>query len=297
MLGRITLQARTQRTLQGMNDNLRTLERLEAQVASGKRFQRPSDDPARVARSALLRSQGRRLEGSLETAEVVRNELALTDSALQGVSNVLIRANEIAVQGGSDILGPEERAALAQEAQALLDETLGLANTDLGGRFLFGGTVTDREPFALDAGGPTYSGNDTARVVGVGPAEIQPAPAGAPPFASAGGPPGVLDALTTLRDALSANDPAAVRASLDELEGARGLTTASLGQVGAQQSRLDSAVDGLQARADTVEGLLGDTENADLTESIVDLQLQRTAYERSLEVVSGVLRVSLLDVL
>ena len=100
-----------------------------------------------------------------------------------------------------------------------------------------------------------------------------------------------------MRDALSANDPAAVRASLDELEGARGLTTASLGQVGAQQSRLDSAVDGLQARADTVEGLLGDTENADLTESIVDLQLQRTAYERSLEVVSGVLRVSLLDVL
>jgi flagellar hook-associated protein 3 FlgL len=86
------------------------------------------------------------------------------------VSDLLIRAKEIAVQANNDTLSLDNRKALGVELQGLRDQMLSLANTrDSSGNFLFGGSKVTQAPFISVAGGsPQYAGDQTRMSVMVG---------------------------------------------------------------------------------------------------------------------------------
>jgi flagellar hook-associated protein 3 FlgL len=92
------------------------------------------------------------------------------ESALQSVSDLIIRAKEVAVQGANDTLNAGNREALATEMQALRDQMLSLANTkDSNGNYLFAGSRVKQPAFSETANGsPVYLGDQTHMNVRVG---------------------------------------------------------------------------------------------------------------------------------
>lgn len=137
------------------------LFRLQNQIATGRRLERPSDDAAAAQRGFDLQ----RLLEQKSQAEINVNTnlsfLAASDAALSGTSNLLSRAKGLAqaAVGAS----PQERAAAAIEIRQILEQLLDTGNQQFRDRYLFGGTRTEAAPFSvLDDGKVLFEGNSGA---------------------------------------------------------------------------------------------------------------------------------------
>lgn len=137
-----------------------------AEVSSGLRVAKPSDDP--TAWAAAERAKVRRViaEGAGSAVKASRDRLEETDGALGSIGDILARVQEIAVQGGNATYNAGDRSELGAEVQALLQSAIGAANTQSsGGEYLFGGSQSLVAPF--DANG-AYLGDALARVIPAG---------------------------------------------------------------------------------------------------------------------------------
>jgi flagellar hook-associated protein 3 FlgL len=183
--------------------------------------------------------------------------------------------------------------AISTEVASLREGLLSLANRQIGGRPLFGGVTPGSK--AYDATG-TYVGlagppvtrrvsdTEVVRVDTAGPAAF--GPAGADIFA-------IADRIAT--DVVS--NPAALATHLADLDTAmKGMQTA-LADVGARAARVDREEQVNSDRSLTLSSQLAETENIDLPNTIMRLQMQQTGYEAALSATAKALQPTLLDYL
>ncbi len=119
------------------------------QIASGKRVNRPSDDPAAAERISQFRNVLRTTERRLQSVNEGAGRLNLSESVLEQAGNSFQRASELAIRMRSDTNTAIERKNAALEVQQLLLGLAGIANTQLNGRFIFAGNETQVEPYVL----------------------------------------------------------------------------------------------------------------------------------------------------
>ena len=146
------------------------LAKSQAQLAQGKQIINPSDAPDQASTVQRLKSILTRQDSYQTALNTVQNRLQGEDSTLSSVSDLLIRAKEIAVQANNDTLSSDNRKALGVELQGLRDQMLSLANTkDTNGNYLFAGSKVTQPPFVSLAGAsPQYVGDQTRMNVMVG---------------------------------------------------------------------------------------------------------------------------------
>ncbi|MDR4494385.1 MAG: flagellar hook-associated protein FlgL [Nitrospirales bacterium] len=152
---------------QQVDSILNTIRRLRTdifdrneQIASGKRVNRPSDDPAAMERINQFRNVLQTTERRRLNVNEGVGRLNLSDSTLETAGLSMQRAKELALQMRNDTNSASERANAAKEVQQLILGLVGLANTQLNGRFIFAGSQTQTEPFALGtATGSAHTGN------------------------------------------------------------------------------------------------------------------------------------------
>ena len=139
------------------------LTQTQAQLAQGKQIINASDSPNQAATIQRLKSILNRQESYQSSLNTVKARLEGEDSTLRSVSDLLVRAKEVAVQGANDTLSAGDRKALATEMQAVRDQMLSLANTkDSNGNYLFAGSRVKQPAFAETANGsPMYMGDQT----------------------------------------------------------------------------------------------------------------------------------------
>ena len=152
------------------------LAKSQAQLAQGKQIINPSDAPDQASTVQRLKSILARQDSYQTALNTVQNRLQGEESTLSSVSDLLIRAKEIAVQANNDTLSPDNRKALGVELQGLRDQMLSLANTrDSSGNYLFAGSKVTQPPFVSVAGGsPQYVGDQTRMSVMVGENRTMP---------------------------------------------------------------------------------------------------------------------------
>ena len=146
------------------------LTQSQAQLAQGKQIINASDAPNQAATIQRLKSILNKQDSYQSSLDTIKARLQGEDSTLQNVSDLLVRAKEVAVQGGNDTLNAGDRKALGTEMQALRDQLLSLANTkDSNGNYLFSGSRVKQPAFAETANGsPAYMGDQTRMNVRVG---------------------------------------------------------------------------------------------------------------------------------
>jgi flagellar hook-associated protein 3 FlgL len=147
------------------------------EVASGRRLNAPSDDPAAVASLTGNHSELSQVEQILRNLASVRGTLQVADSTLNSAVLALTRAISLGVQGANGTLSPENRQALAQEVRGLRDQLLTLANVTFQGTYVFAGTAVTTTPFVADLASPSgvaYQGNDGVASIEVGEGQSLP---------------------------------------------------------------------------------------------------------------------------
>ncbi len=210
-----------------------------AEVTSGLRVAKPSDDP--TAWAAAERAKLRKVvaEGTGAAVEASRGQLEETDVAFASVGDFVSQVRALAVQGSSDSYNAQDRAELGAQVQALFASALAAANTrSSNGEYLLAGSQTGTPPF--DAAG-TYQGDTLVRSI--------PSAEGSTAFAtipgsrltSANGV-DVLPLMSQIATALSTNNMAALRTGLTDLQTAVGQVSMSRTVTGGAMSVLDATL-------------------------------------------------------
>src|SRR4051812_36288176 len=143
-------------SLAGLNNNLSQLTKVQNQLATGRVLNRPSDSPIDTNKSMQTRSDLARVTQQARNISDATSRLNQTDSALSELQLLVQRVQALTVQGlntGSN--SATSSAALGTEVAALRESLLGVANTTISGRPVFGGITTGTA--AYDASG-TYIG-------------------------------------------------------------------------------------------------------------------------------------------
>lgn len=215
---------------------------LQNQIGSGERLSRSSDDPVAAARLRTLARRERLSEVDQRNSERAMVDLQLTDQALAGMSNLVIRAKELAMQAASQTMGPDQRQILQAEIEGVRESLLMVANSrDGGGRALFGGQAPG---LAYDETG-AYIGTSTAETVEIGEGQVVTRALTGPEvlsFDQDGTPTNVFAVLGAL--GLALQDPAADHA---------GLAQAALGGIDASLEKITTAQTIVGARMGWVE--------------------------------------------
>ncbi|PCJ35230.1 MAG: flagellar hook-associated protein 3 [Cellvibrionales bacterium] len=163
---------------QGVNailEQQESLTRTQQQIASGKRIQKPSDDPSGAVKILDIEEQIAVTGQHLRNDGFARTELFLEEGAMQGAVNVLQRVRELMIQANNDTQSEATRGTIATEMRARVDELLALANTrNASGDYLFAGFNLDTQPFSSSGGVVTYHGDQGQRRIQVGPSSFIP---------------------------------------------------------------------------------------------------------------------------
>lgn len=262
---------------------------FEAQrrAETGLRVQRPGDDPVSATRGTVLESAQQRLESMGRTADRAEAQLAASEGALGQAGNLLSRVREIVVQASNETYSAAERAEMANEVASIRAGLVALGNQQVEGVYVFGGFLTDSAPFQADG---TYTGDGGTREVEVAPGvSVGMNVPGSDVFAPAGGQ-DVFALLNTLETDLQANDVAAVRASIDNIEAGREQVVEARATFGRRLLTLEQAAETrTQGELDVASGLKSAV-GVDLTESIVDLLEAQNALDGALSFSSRLLR-------
>lgn len=136
------------------------LAKTQQQIATGRKMLSPSDDPVAAAR-ALDVAQTKSINTQYASNRVqAKNSLAVVDSTLSGVSDMLLGVRDALVSVGNPNLTDNERGFIATELASRFQSILGLANTrDAQGNYLFSGFQTSTIPFVETAAGANYQGD------------------------------------------------------------------------------------------------------------------------------------------
>jgi len=114
----------------GLRKSSAARDRSARQLSTGLRVSRARDDVVAMSRAEILDAKSRSGRVALRNIDDGLSALAMADGELQQIGGHLKRLRELAVQGASELLADNERAYLAQEADALVAEiTRGARNT------------------------------------------------------------------------------------------------------------------------------------------------------------------------
>ncbi|TVR54313.1 MAG: flagellar hook-associated protein 3 [Gemmatimonadales bacterium] len=282
-----------QRTLEGIQSNLREVDRAAREIASGRRISAPSDDPA-AARSILRTNSS--LQANEQFARNIssaRTLLDLEDVALQQMGDVLSRGREIALSQGGSTASTESRAVAAREVDGLVEFLRDLANTRLGERYIFGGVDATSPPIPAD-GDPPPPLPEGELAVEIAPGRTTLVNHSASQIFGATG---ALEALEDLARALRDDDGEVIRAGDGALSWAHAQVQVLVGETGSRMSRLDLAASRLDAMDLTLAEYRSDLENVDFEEAISRMANRQAAYQGALLATSKLLSVNLVDYL
>lgn len=150
--------------LQDINSNLVDTQQ---QISTGKRVNKPSDDPVAAARILKLDQEVRQVETYQRNATLADNRLKQEESALSSAVDIIQRVRELTVQAGSGSLSANDRLSISSELKERLGQLANVANTrDASGEYIFSGFQGQTPAFVRNETGEwKYQGDEGQRVL------------------------------------------------------------------------------------------------------------------------------------
>lgn len=264
MLGKVS----NNNTLYYLQLNLLKLNQSSERLASGRRINRASDDPAGMAALSKLASQYRGASVGLQNVQDATNMLNIADGAMSSITSDLQRIRELTVQAANGTMSDAGRAAIATEIEGLANNIDRVATgATFNGQSLLDGTGS----FTFQIGA---NSSDTL-TVNLNSAQTDSATGGIGLFDSGGG--------TTFTDAadLAANLTGASASSfLDDIDAAMSGITSARAMVGSVQNQLGSAASNLMTLHENTMAAASRIQDVDVASEMANsvmLQIQLKA--------------------
>lgn len=308
---RVTQRMMTQGNTARLGGILSRMSKTEEQLTTGKRFNRPSDDPTAVSSSMRLRRSASDQKQYSRNVQDGIGWLSQIDSTLQSVQSQVVRVQTIAIAGADMGSIPQSGLdAYAAEVDQIRQQLISESNATYLDRPVFGGVTSGSSAFTEDAAGNvSYVGVDgsIARTVAKG-VTIQVDASGQAVFGAqttvtlsdgttTTTQPALFATLTQLSDALRNGNQAGVQAAMAGLDTLRSNISTVNADVGTRMNRLQAAGQSAQNEGLSIASTLSDLEDVDAAQAATDYQMQQTAYQVALSVTAKSITPTLADFL
>lgn len=259
----------------------------ERRLVSGKKINKPSDDPAGMSRVLGYRKTIAKIEQYDLNIIDAKTRLEYSETVLDSVSNLIKEAKNIASNTSKD-----KGNALAGDVSDIRDQILQYANSKLGDNYIFAGDQTATPPFQADG---SYVGDSGEKSYFVADnIQVNINADGNDIFLSAGD---IFSVLDDLENALLADDPTAIADQVQPLFNIDEHIEEVRAENSAKYRRLDVTQTHWESFKVHMETMLTDAEDADVTAEALDLKVQQTSYEIALSTSASIIQPNLMQFL
>ncbi|MFC3886529.1 flagellar hook-associated protein FlgL [Bacillus songklensis] len=282
--------------LRNLSQSYSRLGKYQDQLATGKKINRPSDDPVVAMKGMFYRTNLTEVEQFKRNFSEAYNWVENTDAALDKATEALQRIRELTVQASNGTYEESQRQAIGDEVAQLKEHLVTIANTKVGDKYIFNGTNTLTQPVQIDSDGkitgtPTGQQEVTIELAkGIYlPVNLRPDQVFNQDF---------FDKIEKLQGNLeNGGSTTDIGQSLADIDENLKAILSSRSEIGARTNRLEM----MEARIDEQEvianRILSDNEDADIERVITDLKTQESVHRAALGVGSRIIQPTLMDFL
>jgi flagellar hook-associated protein 3 FlgL len=277
-------------------------------LSSGYQVNSAADAPEQTTALVDLGSQ----LGSLQTYQTnlsgVQNEAQTADQTLGTAIGLAQNARGIAVQATGATITPAQMQAMASQIQDIQQQMVSLANTNVAGRYIFGGDQSTSAPYQYDATSATNGVDQLTTQTATytftspsGQAVYQPLTAtqifdnqdsSGTPTAN-----NVYVALQSLTTALQNNDTTGVENALTSLQTASDWLNQQQAYYGTAEQRISTEQNTVANQITSVTTSIGAIRDTDMVKAATDLTQESAAQSAAYEAQSAISQKSLFDYL
>jgi flagellar hook-associated protein 3 FlgL len=301
---RITQSMISNNMLRNLSSSYGRLDKFNDQLASGKKINRPSDDPVVAMKGIYYRSDVAQVEQYQRNLSEAYNWIESSDDALDKVNSTLQRMRELTVQGASDTNSVASREALAAEVKQLITHIGSLGNTQVGDKYVFNGTNTTQQPLNMTM---NTAGDGAITLSGTYPTSVSYSPFNVSVSSNVNvsvntNPMGIFDQATLqklvdLHNGLQINNTSDIQIGLGELDKIIQNVLTARTHIGATQNRVEMIDDRLSSQEIIANRVMSDNEDAEIEKVITDLKTQESVHNAALGVGARIIQPTLLDFL
>lgn len=285
--------------LNRISDRMQTAQR---QLSTGLRVTQVSDDPDQV--STLLQARA-----NLSSAQQIQTNLGRVkaevdagEQALESAVTLFDRVRTLGAQGVTGTSDAQSRAYIAQELGPILQQFVGLASTQVEGRYIFSGDADQTAPYTVDlsqtAPVSAYQGSDATRLAQhPNGTTFRVSHTAQQIFDSSDPTANVFNAIVNLRNALLNNDSVAISTSVDGLKSAGDHLSSELAFYGTTQNTVANAQDFGQSLQVQLKTQISGLEDADISQAILELNQGKVQQQAALNSRSQLPQTTLFDYL
>ncbi|HOL55757.1 MAG TPA: flagellar hook-associated protein FlgL [bacterium] len=289
---RITYNMTANTVLRNLTNNLTRIEKLQEQLSSGKKVSQPSDDPLATIRIMEYKTTLSANDQYTRNTDFLKTELEVADKSLQDISSTLNRVKTLAVRGSSESLPQSSRDAIAEEVDQLIDHLIQVGNTDVSGRYIFGGYRTTIPPLERQGDVINYRGDNNVRTVEISKdVTIETTPTGKTLFIDTG----MFEHLVSLKNALLGGNTSQINEEIGNLDKIMDKVNAENSSLGARLSRIEFNSNLISDKDVRYTDLLSKQEDIEIEDVVLKLYSQQNIYQASLIAAARVLQPSLID--
>ncbi|NUK29771.1 flagellar hook-associated protein FlgL [Parageobacillus sp. VR-IP] len=302
---RVTQGMLAENMLRNLSTSYARLGKYQDQLSTGKKINRPSDDPVVAMKGMAYRTNLTEVEQFKRNFSEAYNWIENSDAALDEATQVLQRIRELVVQASNDTYEASQRAAIAQEVQQLTDHLVTIANTKVGDKYIFNGTNTLQQPVDLNRTPPVSTNQNEVKIelskgiyipVNVDPTKVFS-------YDSANTPPqpgnGLFSDLELLNQDL--NNPTKSGKDLNQylsyIDKHINNFLNARAELGARMNRIELMENRVDQQEIIANRMLSDNEDADIERVITDLKTQESVHRAALGVGARIIQPTLLDFL
>ncbi len=291
---RVTQSMISQHTLRNMSSSYEKLMNLQEQATSGKKLNRPSDEPISAVKSLNYRTNLNENNQYKENFTEAYKWLDNSDGSLEEANKVMQRIRELTVSASNGTKLEDEREAIRLEVSGLKEHLVSIANKNIEGKFLFNGINTGQAPVDNKSGTIVVGASEKPISIELSKGlSIDVSTDGTDVFSQA-----FFDNLTKLEQSLAEGSSgeeigdqlSAMDENINAIISARTL-------IGARTNRLEIMEARLNEQGELLEKKLSDVEDIDFEKAIMDLQMQETVQRAALAVGAKIMQPSLVDFL
>lgn len=307
MVLRVTQGMIQSQLLSNISNNVKRMSESQNQLSTGKKINKPSDDPVGISYALRYRSEISINEQYQRNIDAAKSAVDHTDTVLSQINEVMQRAQELTVQGINGTNPQSALDAIGIEIGQLYETAVSLGNDQYNGKYTFNGQFTDVQPYTpatassvrtddakiqyqLSAG-ITIPINQTGNDV-FGAADTVANP----------NKDNLFSILKGLQNAFSPTPPAtadmaAARSLMTDLTNRFDNFLGVQSEVGALANRIDLMDNRLKDLDVNLNDLSSKTEDADMAETITKLKTDENVYQASLSTGAKIIQPSLIDFL
>lgn len=319
-INRITNMLLSQQSVYYLSNNLSLLSKTQEKLSSGQNINRAADDPVGLTRVLDLSNTLRTDTRFSQNVQDAAAEVNTTDKVMDNMVSLIQRAQELTTQAANFSATQNGRDSIALEMDQIINQMVQLGNTDISGKYIFGGFKTGAPPFSRVNDDITYNGTpptsswqrnvEVSRGVQVGVningddllGQVQVTTAGPPlPPTFSAGSHGLFKTLIELKQDLQAggdpNQLTEIRNRLDNLTTDLNTVLSKQAIIGSVSNRLELTQGRIDDRKSILTQQYASIQDIDMPKTIADLNQQQNMFQASLNMTGRLMQTSLLDFL